>query len=86
MPAAAPVPEPEEAPGAPEIVLDTPPQKADTKRKMKAKAKSRPRPAAKKAAKKAAPKRSGSKPKGSGKLSMFSASKRLPGQPAKSRR
>ena len=82
MPAAAPVPEPEDAPAAPEIVLDTAPQKADTKRKMKAKAKSKPKPAAKKAA----PKRQASRPKANGKLSMRPPSKRLPGQPAKSRR
>lgn len=89
-PEPAPVPEAPTPPAAADEMLDTEPEKADTRQQMKAKAKSRSKPAARKGASKAAPKRkvkrASGKSKSSTKLSSPSASKRLPGQPAKSRR
>ena len=85
-PEPAPVPEGPALPAASDEMLDTAPGKADTSRTMKAKAKSRSKPAARKAAPKRQVKRASGKSKSSSKLSSPSASKRLPGQPAKSRR
>ena len=85
-PEPAPVPEGPALPAASDEMLDTAPKKEDTSRTMKAKAKSRSKPAARKAAPKRQVKRASGKSKSSSKLSSPSASKRLPGQPAKSRR